>query len=290
MLGYASAMNAIEQEMKSAGEEAWVYQTVLNALTNQYSDLSEEQKKNAETLETGKEALIAYLLAEAKLTDETPRSASDLEIFRRALNEVNTAGEAGRVVIDEYLESLMVGPVEEFSEATEAQAASLDDLKNTLGEAKKAIEDYNTALEGGEKGDVFKQYADIYQAFLERFQAGQFGAVDYQAAIDALLPDEVLNHLHYDYEEAGKLLASDFWQAVFADNGEDYGVNFISALSEIADSSGNIIDENGEVVASFKDLGDGVLDVAVDDFGKLAEALRNDRRPYSGRIRSGWDL
>lgn len=60
---------------------------------------------------------------------------------------------------------------------------------------------------------------------------------------------------------------------VFADNGEDYGVNFISALSEIADSSGNIIDENGEVVASFKDLGDGVLDVAVDDFGKLAEAL-----------------
>lgn len=66
MLGYASAMNAIEQEMKSAGEEAWVYQTVLNALTNQYSDLSEEQKKNAETLETGKEALIAYLLAEAK--------------------------------------------------------------------------------------------------------------------------------------------------------------------------------------------------------------------------------
>lgn len=107
----------------------------------------------------------------------------------------------------------MVGPVEEFSEATEAQAASLDDLKNTLGEAKKAIEDYNTALEGGEKGDVFKQYADIYQAFLERFQAGQFGAVDYQAAIDALLPDEVLNHLHYDYEEAGKLLASDFWQA-----------------------------------------------------------------------------
>lgn len=137
-----------------------------------------------------------------------------------------------------------------------------DDLRGAM----EALSEYWEKTGGLEHGDLFKEYAAAYQIFLERYQASHFGAKDYQAAIDLLIPQESLQEMGYDYVKAGKALASDFWQTVFAANGEDYGQNFINLLYEMGKGA-------EELGVYFEEVGDGTMDVFIDDFGQLADGL-----------------
>lgn len=175
----------------------------------------------------------------------------------------------GEVIKDRYKPDAFIATTREINQEVEA----LFGYSAALSGAAAAVQEFNDAVSRGEKGDALKSYASIYDKFLEHFKAGEFGSVEYQEAIKAFLPEEVLKGLDYDYEEAGKLLATKFWQGVFAENGEDHGVNFADILHEAAGDDGEIVNELGEVVAKFTELGDGVYNIAVDDFGVLADYL-----------------
>ena len=104
-------------------------------------------------------------------------------------------------------------------------AKSVESLNDKLKTATKSLEEYKNALEGGEKGDALKSYSQAYKTAMEMFNKGLTGSNAYMSAIDLLIPKDVMRELHYDYEEAGKLLGSDFVKAMFEGGGDDYGAN-----------------------------------------------------------------
>lgn len=279
---YANAIAFVYQQINSGDLDPHIMDVLLANFQAEFGEINGVIDDNKETIESGGLALFEYAkslnqagIEAVKSAESDEEATAAKERLRQALYEVveaqgtnNLAVDTAKTYIDLLIDSLsgMDDVLNESSDGLEDQTSNLDKYRESLDGATAAIAAYKTAAEGGEKGDVFSQYADVYKDFLEHFEAGEFGSVSYQAAVKALLPEDLLRQLGYDYEEAGKLLASDFWQAVFAEGGEDHGQNFINALYEMGDGA-------EELGVHFQELGDGTLNVVIDDFGKLADGL-----------------
>jgi len=155
------------------------------------------------------------------------------------------------------------------SESAEKQAESFIGLKDEVEAATKALENYNKALEGGEKGDTLKQYAEVYKQAKKLFEGGYYGSTQYKAALDLLLPDEKKQELRYDYKALGEYVfegfASGAYEALYGSGGEDFGAVLATYLRDNADGMESIyevINDNGK---SF--------DLLIHDEDALAEQL-----------------
>lgn len=259
----------------------------LDQLRNKYKDLSDQYSENAVSAEEYTQKLRDLLKAEV----------ADYEQLQDFLKAGVTLKDYDKERIE--LADDIIGKIVEIEEEAgiaaeetaadiKAQIETLGSLQAELGATSAAVEDFNKRLEGGEKGDTFKDLAEIYEGFLEKFNAGLIGSNELQAAVEMFLPDSVIDSLRGDWAAAGELLASDFWQAVFSQDGEDYGAVFANALQEFADESGNIVDSNGEIVASFENI-DGAISANIESAEGLAEVLGTTPEVIYA-IMDAWDI
>lgn len=264
-----------EAGLEAAQESRAVAQAEMRALEEQYV--------------TDNDALLAMSKAEIEANDGIARSMSDVQAeidradiaiddYAQALAEADeqiAECEGALGDLDEITERL-TEDTDDLSESMQSNAISamvedLLTLEDELEGAKAAIEAFGKAT-SSEKGDTFSAYAGIYNKFLEDWEAGLHGSNTVKAAIEAIFGADVIAEYAGDWEALGELLASDFWRGVFADDGGDYGANFMNALADIADENGNIVDSNGNVVASFEEVGD-TLSLTGYDLEGLAEML-----------------
>lgn len=141
---------------------------------------------------------------------------------------------------------------DEISNAAAALSALQEKLKST-----------------GETGDTFRDYQEAYQTALELFEKGMIGSREFQGITDLLLGDDIMRELGWNYEEAGRMIGSEFFQAMFGGGEDDYGKN---ALKYLTENYEELVDENGKLIASFKKSDDGVQ-IAIDNFEALADEL-----------------
>lgn len=161
----------------------------------------------------------------------------------------------------------------EFIQNYENIADRISTVESGSMGARLAVESLMEALQSdGSAGENFRNLAEEYQEFMAQFEAGAYSSKDYKDFVNAFLPEEIMDELGGDYKAAGELIANEFWQGVFSSGGDDYGAEFANALYRIADENGEVIDSNGDVVASFEEV-DGTLSMAVDDAAALAEYL-----------------
>ena len=180
--------------------------------------------------------------------------------------------------------------------AVKLAAESWHTLKEAVDEATAAIQKYKDST-ATEKTDAYSGYASIYEDFLTDWEAGLKGSNKVNAAIDALLPDSVINDLRRKGKSAGELLASDFYQQIFTyidengsrafTKGEDSGSILAyylwdhDEISQYQEDGSKVIKLGDEVVATMRQtwetLSDGTqqekLELTVDDFDKLSDAL-----------------
>lgn len=273
-----------EQEIMSLQTKRIGLEHQLAETRKQFTELegSEREGTEAEGLALIQlQGDIASLNEEIGLTDiKIEEAEGELGTLDDAIQEDRDALEAAEEQVG--LTERALGIYNDTLEATgdaekahkEAVGAMVEDLltlEDELENAKAAIEAFGKATET-EKGDTFTAYAGIYEQFLEAWENGLHGSNTVKAAIEAILGPEVIAEYAGDWEALGELLASDFWQGVFAEGGEDHGVAFMNSLSEIANEYGNVVDENGRVVASFKEV-DGALTLTGYDLDGLAEML-----------------
>ena len=197
---------------------------------------------------------------------EIDEANDTLAAYDEQLEGLNDVSEALTDTTGELTEN-----TEDNTTAIQEQVDALKSLEDELTNAQTAIENFEEATKT-EKGDTFKDYAEIYSAFLSDYQSGMLGSNTYKAAIQTFLGEDVLAGLNYDWKAAGEMLASDFWQGVFSGGGDDYGANFANALYEIADAEGNLYDGNGNLVASFAEV-DGALQMQIESAQGLADEL-----------------
>lgn len=255
----------------------------------------------------------------AKATSNGKQASEELtEQYKTAQQFVGTYGEKieGIIALQEQLselDGLKSGLPEAFDEAAEGAENLNGNLSKTeeqfgslaqaAGEASEAIQKYKDATKV-EKDDNFKEYATMYEDFLTDWEAGLKGSNKVQAAIQALLPEDVINDLWKQGKDAGELLASEFYQGIFTyidDNGqrqftkgEDRGSLLAYALwdddtlSQYVSDSERVIKLGDEVVASLTMNGDE-LSVSVSDFDKLAQAMYEiSGVPLSGDALAAW--
>lgn len=152
---------------------------------------------------------------------------------------------------------------EVLDEQQNETAESAKKLSDRISSATKALETYKKSLEGGEKGDTFKSYAEAYKSAMEMFEKGATGSNAFMSAVDLLIPPEVMKELHYDYEEAGKLLGSDFVKAMFSEGGDDYGANAANYIRDHLEMFNGV---------SVKDKGDGTFGLYITDMEAFAKS------------------
>lgn len=146
------------------------------------------------------------------------------------------------------------------------------DLKDELKGAQTALENFNKALEGGEKGDLFQEYAKVYERTMALYQKGLVGTKEYKAGVALLLGNDVMDEIGWDYEKAGELASSKFF-ASFMQDKEDYGTGGLEFLAKkYSKAGGEIVDANGDVVASVKKTKEGIK-LSVQDWEGLADTL-----------------
>lgn len=170
---------------------------------------------------------------------------------------------------------------ETAGENAEKAAKSFDSLADAIKGAEKALADYQSASKA-EKDDTYTAYADAWKKAYEDIQNGMKNSNAVNAALDLFFTPEQLMTMRKRGIEAADVIADDFWSSIFTytnDKGEtafindDAGANFAWALYDrFANEAGNIVDVNGDVVASFQDV-DGELSVQVESFENLAKAL-----------------
>ena len=214
---------------------------------------------------------------------------------------LNTIDELEGIDLDSFDEA--AEGAENLNENLSKTEQQFSSLAKAAGEASEAIQKYKDATKV-EKDDNFKEYATMYEEFLTDWEAGLKGSNKVQAAIQALLPEDVINDLWKQGKDAGELLASEFYQGIFTyidDNGqrqftkgEDRGSLLAYALwdsdtlSQYVSDSQRVIKLGDEVVASLTMNGDE-LSVSVSDFDKLAQAMYEiSGVPLSGDALAAW--
>lgn len=154
------------------------------------------------------------------------------------------------------------------TDGIDSQTMSLTNLSNELKGATERLNDYKKAMEGGEKGDVASQYANVYKQFQEDMEAGRTGSNAVAAAIDLFFSDDMLAALDYDLVKAAEILSGDMYQAIFSD-GDNYGANF---ANYIRDTYGDAMDG----IYQITDNGDGTFDISIESYERLAQLLGMD--------------
>lgn len=202
--------------------------------------------------------------SEEPTQQEIPSSEDDKDANPEELNQGT---------LEEEAQEEEENDVEETETQTETPSIFDDFLDNGTNDAYMDLALYYAKTDAGGDEEILSSYALIYQTFLQRYEASQYGATDYQAAINLFLSKEKMRELNWSYKSAGDFLADDLWRTAFSQNGEDYGTYFLGFLSDMADENGNIVNESGETVAAFEDLGDGTLSFDISDCGKLAAHL-----------------
>ena len=172
----------------------------------------------------------------------------------------------------------LIDTEEALAAANEEAAASFGDpikslniLDDALAKATGEIEEYNNAISGGEKGDTLNTYKGIYDTAMEHFEAGEVGSTQFQNAMQLLLPDSVLREIEYDYEKAGEIASSKYFQALMKST-DDGGAEFANQLYDLWEEGANGIQDAMRII----DDGEGGFEIVIDDYEKLGEIMQID--------------
>ena len=232
-----------------------------------YEDLEEQQKKLFESgqKDTQMFEAISTALEYLKPNYESYKTLVE-EYFSllddESIKELQENGGLYATLFDKWGKSGK-DDADEASESIDKISSSLNGLTDELKKATTALESYKKALEGGEKGDTFKSYAEAYKKATELFEKGLTGSNAYMSAIDLLIPADVMQDLEWNYEEAGKLLGNDFVKAMFSEGGDDYGANAANYIRQHLDQFRGVAIEEAE---------DGTFGLIVTDMSEFAKS------------------
>lgn len=176
-------------------------------------------------------------------------------------------------MVDDYFETerykgnihYVAEELDETSESVEETSYSFNGLADSIKKATTALEKYKEKLKDGEKGDTLKSYAEVYKTAAEMYEKGLTGSNAYTAAIDLLIPEDLLRTLGYDYEKAGQYLGSEFYKALFEGGGKDYGANAANYIKENLDLFDGV---------EIQEASDGTFSVLVTDMEAFAKSAK----------------
>lgn len=194
----------------------------------------------------------------------------------------------------------------DVGEAIRRNISHLTSFKDEMASVNAALEEYNKALENGEKGDAIASMEDIYKGAMEDFDAGKYDTNRVRAAAALFFTPEQLAAMNYDMEEVARQMRSTFMQTLF-DPGDQSdltaGQRFIKQVMDNAaqfDGVAKVIDNGDGTVAfwynSIEELADafGISTAAVAAFLEEWDAygveVIQSQKDFDELVRTYYDL
>ena len=185
-------------------------------------------------------------------------------------------------------------------QAVEETAKSFDTLADKVSSATEQLSKYKTALEGGEKGDALKSYAEAYNKAVELFGKGLTGTNAFTSAIDLLFTPEKMRELGWNYEKAGEMLSKPFFKALFESGGEDFGANaanyihthqdvFEGVVTKVTDGKLSLMVTDMDAFAKSAGVSADALYVLLDALGAYNSAAEYTREELLGLVNASDD-
>ena len=209
-------------------------------------------KKGLKQLGDDADDVVQTFLKGGKLTEDQAKRLS------QRLNEMGYSAEDTAT----YFTRMALEASGAIGDMAASSIGGLSSLRDELQGATADLKAYNSALEGGEKGDAAAKYAEAYKKAISDLQSGKNDTNAIHAAADLLFSDDTLKEWGYDLAKVGQELKKPMMKAIFSGDG-DYGVNFANYIRENADLFKGI--------ASVTDNGNGTFDFAYSSISDLAK-------------------
>lgn len=259
---------------------AYVYADagVIVARQRLYAAMSKTYKEDLSTLWNSKdfEETKAALIAMAKtvngitpdairdLADESAELAGYLdqdgmsaEFLANILQTEALGGDGFALITENALElnTALEGMSRRFDEVTDAKAR------------------YDAALSAGEKDDNFKSYAEAFEALNNEFKEGTVNSNQFWAAAEFIFGADQLQEWGWS-DGIDQIYAAMQKNVGVFEDAESAGAGFLDQLYKIAEG-GQVIGEDGSVIAEIEKFADGSYEFNVDAFylDELAEKM-----------------
>lgn len=138
------------------------------------------------------------------------------------------------------------------ADASEDAAGKINEVSTAFSKQKEAVEAVKKAI-GEERDDAVNSIADIYKAMNEAAKNGYFGSKAFTEGGGLFFSKEVLNDIKSGKNNPLKEAMDAYISGVSEGK---YSSAAAKLWKELTHGGEDIIDENGKVIASMKDLGD----------------------------------
>lgn len=227
----------------------------LDSMAAGYEYLTDEQKAQYDGLaelvnayNVGGDALNAYMDALASGYTMEQIAHGEATAYTAALEAQTSANEAA-------------------ASAAQNHADALHPLEASIQGATAALQEFNEALKAGNQDDAFKGYAQAYKALMDEIEDGRTNSNTFNSAAELLFGD--LSQFDGDVDKI--ISRANEVKELFGD-ADSAGWGLVETLQGMADASGNVYDEQGNLVAVLQETDDG-LNLEITDLELLADSL-----------------
>lgn len=160
-----------------------------------------------------------------------------------------------------------------FSASIDSQVDALLSLDDELANAQIALQAYQDALAGGDRGDLADTLEGIFSQIQEDVSAGYINTKQQEEFFKLIFNPEGLEQYGADITSRLSTINSEWFQALFnTEEGATLGTNLLSLVAGYADEAGNYVDSaTGDLIASFTEV-DGELQLQSLDLEALQES------------------
>ena len=213
-----------------SNDELKDYQSALEYVNGCYQLNTEKVKELTEAKVD--EAIATNNTKKAIEQQNYLKNAKEIDSLRKKIEENNFVGDENAEIIQTQIDNLL-----EQNSAIISNCNQLDVLNASLMESIGIYQQWKDAQNAGNSGDMFddagtawSQIRDI--ADKESDMYGRVGTVQYQAAVDFLVPEEID---HSDQKAVQKYLDSIRKYMYFDDNGDVNGINMDNFFKSAVD-------------------------------------------------------
>ena len=167
--------------------------------------------------------------------------------------------------------------------ASEDAADKIDEVSTAFSKQKEAVEAVKKAI-GEERDDAVNSIADVYKAMNEAAKNGYFGSKAFTEGGGLFFSKEVLNDIKSGKNNPLKEAMDAYMSGVSEGK---YSASAAKLWKELTHGGEDIIDENGKVIASMKDLGDS-YEWTFNRSGKSMDEFLQSMESSTGLSKTFW--
>lgn len=274
----SDTFGSASETFSNAADYAMKLENLATARKNIYSEMAKEYSTglkdiwNSKDFEETKASLIAMAKTVTGITpDAIKELAEESEELAGYLDQDGMSAEFLANILQE--EALGRDGFALITEGALELNTALEGITRQFDEVTAAQQRYESAMSGGEKDDSFKWFVERFEALNGEMDAGFFNSNEFWASAEALFGVEQLEEWGWEDGIDEIRAAMESTVGIF-DDAESAGAGFLEQLHKIAED-GQVLDDEGNLIASIKKLEDGSFEFDVDGLylDELAEKM-----------------